>query len=352
MNRNAKKLLINLLVAFAALLICFLLTEIVLRLTIYNFKDYPASRGPGSVYSINTPEFRTRVSINRVGLRGKEIEGKKEGEYRILCVGDSFTFGLGVDLEQSYPVVLETLLQKKDPRFTVINGAHGRSAEQNDEFLVSTTLALKPDFVIYQFYIGNDFYDGALLPPANTGPAPPAARPNFFWEKLAQFKNMLKQNCRTLDFLWGRLTQFRFVDDLLFNTNLRYNNSGIFLKKYPTLEKQHVQHELEELKKIHDLLESRHVKELFLIIPSKDQVYKKHLFVNEKYDYKKPNAILKKFCRDLGIPFIDLLDAYEPLPRKELLTFYYGRDEHWTARGYHHAASVVADWFDLKGKDL
>ena len=84
MKDKAKELGINLLVSFASFALCFAAVEIALRFTIYNFKNYPVSRGPGSVYAIDTPEFKATVYINHLGLRGKEIEEKKEEEHRKL----------------------------------------------------------------------------------------------------------------------------------------------------------------------------------------------------------------------------------------------------------------------------
>ncbi len=47
----------------------------------------------------------------------------KEGALNILCLGDSFTFGLGTTAENSYPKQLERLLQEKNlSRVQVING--------------------------------------------------------------------------------------------------------------------------------------------------------------------------------------------------------------------------------------
>jgi hypothetical protein len=51
-------------------------------------------------------------------------------DHRVLCLGDSNTFGLGVAAEDSYPVQLERLWNERagDPRIQVVNvGRPGRT---------------------------------------------------------------------------------------------------------------------------------------------------------------------------------------------------------------------------------
>jgi hypothetical protein len=49
-------------------------------------------------------EFETTVRTNSLGLRGAEIDRSRE---RILCLGDSFTFGFGVEEEDAFCAQLE-----------------------------------------------------------------------------------------------------------------------------------------------------------------------------------------------------------------------------------------------------
>jgi len=51
------------------------------------------------------PEFRYTVRTNAAGLRDDPFEGPQD----IAAIGDSFTFGLGVENDQSWPQRLETL---------------------------------------------------------------------------------------------------------------------------------------------------------------------------------------------------------------------------------------------------
>lgn len=93
---------------------------------------------------------RGRVRINRIGLRGPQVEEKRPGLYRVLVFGDSYVFGVGVDEEN----VLTTRLRHwLEPRFPggieVVNlGVSGYSTDQ--EYLLWKELgtSLAPDLVI------------------------------------------------------------------------------------------------------------------------------------------------------------------------------------------------------------
>ena len=66
---------------------------------------------PGSKGRIVTPEFTTKVLINSKGLRDREYKyAKPPGTRRILCLGDSFKLGYGVEADQTFAKVLERLL--------------------------------------------------------------------------------------------------------------------------------------------------------------------------------------------------------------------------------------------------
>ncbi len=334
---------INSLLIFGSTAVFFGVMEIVLRLTVYNFSNYPVSPGPGSVYQINTSEFKTDVRINLANLRGAEIPEKREGEYRILCIGDSFTFGLGVNEEDSYPAVLEKALRPFFPSVTVINGSYGRAAKEEYDFLAQTGLNLKPDLVIIQVYVGNDFYDNLLYSnPAMKGKI--KEQKNSLLRALLNWKGLLKEHSKVLDFLWRRLIQIRYVDDWLYRTGLRYSDRGIFLRNYPALENQLAGSEIAQLSRLHELLKSSHVEEAAILVPSKEQVFKKKLLIDSKYDYRKPNVLLKDFFRKNDIAFLDLLDVYETMPSSELKKLYYLQDMHWTIAGNRQAALSVAEF--------
>lgn len=68
----------------------------------------------------------TDVRINSLGFRDREYSVQKPpGVFRILCLGDSTTFGHWLPVEKTYSKVLEELLNRiwksSGMRFEVIN---------------------------------------------------------------------------------------------------------------------------------------------------------------------------------------------------------------------------------------
>lgn len=121
----------------------------------------------GSLWGI---EFST----NRFGFRDEPefSEDPETGEYRILSLGDSIGFGLGIPSEEHYTKVLQKRLNINSPEtdFRVINaGGQGYCPSGYYAYLVNEGLKLKPDLVIIETEICNDTSDEALLRWGKTG---------------------------------------------------------------------------------------------------------------------------------------------------------------------------------------
>lgn len=94
------------------------------------------------------------IEIDSRGFRGRENESSvtdDDATFRVLCIGDSVTFGFNVDQPDSYPAQLERILTARHPetRFEILNaGVPGWSWLQGHRFLEVRGLALRPDLVI------------------------------------------------------------------------------------------------------------------------------------------------------------------------------------------------------------
>lgn len=140
-----------------------------------------------------------QVQINALGLRGREISiAKPPGVTRIMCLGDSCTFGGG----QPYPQMLQSMLDQRfgTGKFEVLNaGVIGYTSLHGLEWFRSELGHLQPDIVTV--YFGwNDMWrekDSAIREwfQRRIAGQEPAVR-SYLWEAT----------WRSLSFLRNRLT--------------------------------------------------------------------------------------------------------------------------------------------------
>lgn len=115
-----------------------------------NTGDYIGRRGGGP-----------SIVVNSLGFREREIGPKEPGRYRIAVIGDSFTWGQGIDARDRFSNLLEGFL---GTHYEVLNfGVPGNNMPEHLNAL-DTVLELRPDFVLLQLYI-NDFETSTMKRP-------------------------------------------------------------------------------------------------------------------------------------------------------------------------------------------
>lgn len=149
-----------------------------LRAEMVSSDQQPANGGSVSLRAIIYPhpddhiiyDLRPNISVtfqkvpvrtNSCGMRGAETTiSKPPGVYRIALLGDSFTFGWGVDEDKIFARVLENTLNrtaKNGIRFEVLNfGVPGYSTFQEVSKFIESGADFNPDAVLV-YFISNDF---------------------------------------------------------------------------------------------------------------------------------------------------------------------------------------------------
>jgi len=101
------------------------------------------------------PDTRVIGMFNSLGLRNAPLEpSAAPDELRVLCMGDSCTFGVGVRMEEAYPAQLQVRLQETLPsrRVVVYNGGvPAYSSAQGSLYLDMYANSLRPGIVIWCF---------------------------------------------------------------------------------------------------------------------------------------------------------------------------------------------------------
>lgn len=313
-------------------LLCFAVAEVTVRLLGHN----TVGKRSGNVVLHQTPEFAHRAVLNSIDLRDEEIGPKLPGEIRILAIGDSFTYGLGVEEGETYVRRTESLLRARfaapgGDSIRVINGGVGGGPGRQAAWLRETGVELEPDVVVLGFYVGNDLYD------------------DLAWERgdpmNADRKGVrsLLSKSMFLDWAWSRLVAIDRVDRWLFRYGARKSPRGMYLVDQPELEQRAWETTLDRIEEIAETAARAGAQTLVMIIPTSNQVRRPDEFETGS-DPRLPNRILTDRLDRARIPHLDLLDTLTKEDAGNRL--YFRRDIHWTPAGHHVAATLLAERID------
>ena len=271
------------------------------------------------------------VTINDLGFRitsplasGPRSLADIQNKWRILCLGDSETFGNHVGDEDSYPYQLQQLLDRKGFNASVLNAGIG-SATIPDylDFLERKGAALQPAVVVVQFF-DND-----------VGQLADWKRP-IYEEMIEKSKFSLERQLKLLNVLrvfrkWelGLRYQHRIkktrdprvreilrtdsqtLEDILWVSANQYAPINVDPKKDEL--KIYWQQYFKDLSETHEWLTARDVRLIFVIYPS----------ICTLFDYGRSNYqdILIPYLNKEKIPFVDLRQRFLPI-KNEFLKLY------------------------------
>jgi lysophospholipase L1-like esterase len=95
------------------------------------------------------------VETNRFGFRERDFAiPKPDGVFRVMVLGDSFTWGEGLAVEKRYTAIAEDLLNKNvtEMEFEVLNfGVRGASTVQEKNLLRKYLKDVQPDLIVVAF---------------------------------------------------------------------------------------------------------------------------------------------------------------------------------------------------------
>ena len=347
--KKASSLNVNFLVLTATVVLLFILTEITLRIFTRNMVnlrlmhkpdgDLGFRLVPGFEMAYRTAEFNTTIKINSEGLRDHEYTRERDPQtFRILALGDSFTFGIGVNSEQTYAKVLESMLNRDQPaggpkRFEVVNaGVDAYGTEQEYRNLRELLGRYRPDLVMVGLY-SNDVSDvmGGI-------PTLPALGSNRLYsiEYLRGLKFLLKKSA---------------AGDL--NTELL----EIYRDRYSPRFTSAFERTKDYLVKIRDLSAAAGAKTVIITLPLCFEIDRSHwevrgyghLYTEEFFrgNMQKFSDTFVEFGKQLNIPTVPLL----PVMRgSKTLPLYFAQDIHWTPEGHRLAAETMGAY--LRKRDL
>jgi lysophospholipase L1-like esterase len=298
----------------------------------------------------NRVEFDNPVSINRAGLRGPEISPRPPGGLRVLALGDSFTFGVGAEQEETYPARLEAMLKARGVHAQVLNaGAPGFGVPDEVNWFQRYGWPLDPDVILVGVFLGNDLQDAAPSAPrieAVDGYLMVPGEKKGGLSRWLNYHSHLYMLVKTSS-LGGLLRSALGRGEPRDLQELR-NEMALYSRKRPSKIGQEGLDATE--KAVAGLVASAgRSRPMAMLIPSLIQVdpaeWKATLnrlaLDPKEYDPNRPTRLVAEIFRKHRVPVLDLTPAFAAAIRKGE-KIYYPVDRHLTPKGYELVAREAA----------
>jgi lysophospholipase L1-like esterase len=300
-----------------------------------------ATRGwansPSRVAEYGESEFRIEVTHNSLGFRGPEVAPNPPPNMRrVLVLGDSFAYGIGVADDETFSARLAAL----DPRLEVLNsGVNGYGTGQELLLLREYAATLHPDLVLVAFFwndVGNSFHrsfprfqlvDGSLVWP-DPLPAAPPMQPSA--------RHPWLRHSYLFRFASDRLKLGRWWLTVAFSIP---TESSDFVAQSERDEAWQLMRAL--LAAVRDEARGVGARTAVLAIPDQVQVERARVIGLDPEDYEiQPR--LGEICRELGIALIDPLPELRAAATSGGEPLYYPVDRHLKKAGHEIVARVLA----------
>lgn len=333
-----------------------------------------------------TRQSSIKIKTNDFGIRDDRniynIVNSKDK--KILCMGDSFTFGLGVEYEEMYSAQLEKALKNNGFDYMVLSSGYdnGWGPVQYEYYLKKYYDLFKPDIVIIGFFPYNDLYDSIIL--------------NIFKDKNGE---VVKQELKGFKVISGEIVEsnansnanYSFLGKIhvwlelhsivyyklnlaskvikIFNKEMLKNikNKKVtvdieksampyyFINAGPKEDDKLYKECLQSIINIKEFLENKNKKLIVFFIPSSFQIsnyYQHGMAVNYRfnieqmdkaYQMKQPNVYIEEFFDKNRILYIDPMDYFRKIDNDNYRLYYY-YDCHLNKNGHYEAAEFIFNY--------
>lgn len=265
---------------------------------------------------------RIRITINRSGFRDTRdpVVPKPQGTWRVLVLGDSFTFSGKVPLEKTFAAQLETLLAQRDPtrRYEVWNlGVPGYKSAQQLAALREKGMPLDPDLVLAGVTLN------IAAPLVQLVPATEATWPRA---------NRFVKRFHLVQFLYANWKRYAY----LWRGSLLPRGESFADLKEGSARWQAAQDDLGEMRRV---TETGGGKFLAVLWP---------MFVQlDDYPYVDKHRLVVDACRERGISALDLFPVFQGMHAPSL--WVKPDDHHPNPVAQRKVAEAVLAWLDGRG---
>lgn len=321
-----------------------------------------------------------RIRTNSFGFRdGDHSFAKPNGTFRILVLGDSFTFGWGVEADRIYARLLQgrLLADCSNKALEIITaGTPAWGIEQELAWLKQEGLKFEPDLLILEFYpfdweIRNStnkvVIAGYLLNRSASAAEAELRRELILrrhlivyrWiresEPLVKVKTVMKKLVG--DRVWKMLKRAVGRDRPTPGDTSGPRGLDVYLKgDYPEEIEGAKEAAFRALDDLWAVAKARGAKAALIMVPPvfqihQDQVerYIRKYGLSGELDIDKPTRLLRAKCNREGWDCLDLAAGFMEVARAKGERLYFPWDPHWTSLGHEVAAQLVGQWIRANG---
>ncbi len=384
----------NLLALIFSTLFFLVLLELGVRLLNQQMGHYPQkdpilhhSLIPKAKLKRTNNEFDVTYEINSQGLRDREIPLEKPANtYRILMLGDSYTFGIGNNLEDTFSKRLEKKLnfdvipakvgisqvhsgdsrlrwndKSQNIHYEVINGGCSSYAPILEYlFLIHKGLKLHPDLVILNYDISDvqDDHKYSQIAEFDEKGLPLKVNPidvQYYYREIKKgYKSSIPylEQSELYQFIISRIYQVKgnkeapqfYQEAQIVAGNIEYDRDLPVREKVGDW-KKYFDESARYLQMIHQLLQSKNIQLVITSYPYGTLVNEKEWKIGRKlrgFDEKVYSTnlfdYLAEFSKSEKIPFLNMTPDFKA--SKEFPLFY-SYDGHFTPAGHEVAAKSL-----------
>lgn len=332
---------------------------------------------PGKV-TVITPEYEADYDVNVQGMHDDNtLDALNQRKFRILVLGDSHTFAIGVSRDEAWPNVIERQLFNGDKKTGAVYNA-AVAGYSLGQYLLRMRLLMeevKPHVVLVGFSMATDLYD--LIPPSRGGFVYGADRGRVYFD-LDDAGNLIelhdlegkdlspslpaKQTSASLSIrriaenfaLYRRLKRSKLA--MWVAMNVRPNNESLWpgldtsLKREPNKDDTYRWSLAEKiLQQLARDASKQNVKVALVNIPYIAQVYDdvwNSSFGSkpDRYDRWIAGERLQKICAHAGIYYIDTTQLFVSEARRTNRWLHHREDAHPNVEGQRLIAQQVSDY--------
>lgn len=325
---------------------------------------------PGARVGFRFAEGSTTFAINAQSLRDASTMPltPAPGTTRLLNIGDSFTFGMGVNADQAFPHLLDGSTAADGTRVESINaGVFGYGPDNEAAWLRAYGWPLAPKIVLIGFFVGNDVKDVMLGMDKTTvdrdGRLVATDKSRQAMDTLTDaaapapgggVKGWLEQNSHA----------YLFVRNLFYSLAPRqgkpqaptiFDAAAFFLKDAPSEITAGWSKTTAILAAMHAEATARGATLVVVVIPTREQVhdsYWRELQTQfglrvDQLERARPQRLLAEWSATAGVPVIDLLPGFQAAGQDTPL--YFHTDRHWNAAGHALAAQLIREGLIRQG---